>query len=91
LCSGFRGGPGEETTHRFSGGASFRPRLTWYPNLSDSGEYRLVFDAGLVAPVVDRLSVTLTYSLRYQSNPPAGVDKKDTTLFAGLQYSWGPK
>jgi putative salt-induced outer membrane protein YdiY len=82
---------GEETTHRFSGGASFRQRLTWYPNLSDSGEYRLVFDAGLVAPVVDRLSVTLTYSLRYQSNPPAGVDKKDTTLFAGLQYSWGPK
>jgi putative salt-induced outer membrane protein YdiY len=82
---------GEETTHKFSESTSFRQRLAFYPNLSDSGEYRMVFDAGLLAPLVDRWNLTLNYSVRYQSDPPPGIDKRDTLVFAGLQYGWGPK
>lgn len=82
---------GEETTNNFSADASFRQRLAVYPNLTDSGEYRVVFETGLTAPVVDRLSLKLSYSARYQSNPPAGVQKRDTLLYTGLQYTWGPK
>ncbi|MEO8718043.1 MAG: DUF481 domain-containing protein, partial [Burkholderiales bacterium] len=82
---------GEETTHKFSEDTSFRQRLTFYPNLSDSGEYRVVFDAGLLTKLVDRWSLTVNLSARYQSNPPLGVEKRDTLLFTGLQYSWGPK
>lgn len=82
---------GEETTHKFSESTSFRQRLAVYPNLTDSGEYRVVFDAGFLAPLVDRWNLTLNYSVRYQSNPPAGIDKRDTLVFAGLQYGWGPK
>lgn len=82
---------GEETTHKFSESTSFRQRLAFYPNLTDSGEYRMVFDAGFLAPLVDRWNLTLNYSVRYQSDPPAGVDKRDTLVFAGLQYGWGPK
>jgi hypothetical protein len=50
-----------------------------------------VFDAGFLAPVVDRWNLTVKYSYRYQSNPPLGVEKKDTVLFTGLQYGWGPR
>lgn len=82
---------GEETTHKFTESTSFRQRLAVFPNLSDSGEYRLVFDAGFLAPLVDRWNLTVNYSVRYQSNPPLGVQKSDTLLFTGLQYSWGPK
>lgn len=82
---------GEETTHKFAQETSFRQRLVVYPNLSESGEYRLVFDAGFLAPVVDRWNLTVKYSYRYQSNPPLGVEKKDTVLFTGLQYGWGPR
>jgi putative salt-induced outer membrane protein len=82
---------GEETTYKFSEKASFRQRLTLFPNLTDSGEYRVVFDTGLLMPLVDRWNLTVNYSARYQSNPPLGVQKKDTLLFTGLQYSWGPK
>lgn len=81
---------GEETTHKFGERSRFRQRLAVYPNLTDSGEYRVVFDAGFLAPLVDRWNLTLNYSVRYQSNPPAGVDKRDTLVFAGLQYGWGP-
>jgi putative salt-induced outer membrane protein YdiY len=82
---------GEETTHKFSESTSFRQRLAVYPNLTDSGEYRVVFDAGFLAPLVDRWNLTLNYSVRYQSDPPPGIDKRDTLVFAGLQYGWGPK
>lgn len=82
---------GEETTHKFSQSTSFRQRLAVYPNLTDSGEYRVVFDAGFLAPLVERWNLTLNYSVRHQSNPPAGIDKRDTLVFAGLQYGWGPK
>lgn len=82
---------GEETSHKTPGGMTFNQRLAIYPNLTESGEYRLVFDAGFLAPVVDRWSLSVKYSARYQSNPPPGVEKQDTVLFTGLQYSWGPK
>jgi putative salt-induced outer membrane protein YdiY len=82
---------GEETTHKFSASTSFRQRLTLFPNLTDSGEYRVVFDAGLLTQLVDHWNLTVNLAARYQSNPPLGVQKSDTLLFTGLQYSWGPK
>jgi len=82
---------GEETTYKWSDKASFRQRLTLFPNLTDAGEYRVVFDAGLLMPLIESWSLTVNYSARYQSNPPLGVQRKDTLLFTGLQYSWGPK
>jgi len=82
---------GEETTHKFSDSTSFRQRLTLFPNLTDSGEYRVVFDAGLLTQLVDHWNLTVNLAARYQSNPPPGVQKSDTLLFTGLQYSWGPK
>lgn len=82
---------GEETSHRTPGGMTFNQRLAIYPNLTESGEYRVVFDAGFLAPVIDRWNLSVKYSARYQSNPPLGVEKQDTILFTGLQYSWGPK
>lgn len=82
---------GEETTHKISDSTSLRQRLTLFPNLTDSGEYRVVFDASLLMPLVERWNLTVNLSARYQSNPPLGVQKSDTLLFTGLQYSWGPK
>ena len=82
---------GEETSHKTPTGMTFNQRLVVYPNLTESGEYRLVFDTGLLAPVVERWNLTIKISARYQSNPPPGVEKTDTVLFAGLQYNWGPK
>lgn len=82
---------GEETTHKLSEDTSLRQRLVVYPNLTESGEYRLVFDASLLSPLVGSWNLTLNYSARYQSNPPPGVQKNDTLVFAGLQYRWGPK
>ena len=80
---------GEESEHKWTSGVSFKQRLAAYPNLSDTGEYRLQFDAGLLAPLFERWNITVKYSLRYQTNPPPGVEKMDTVLYTGLQYRWG--
>ncbi len=80
---------GEETSHKWRTGVSFKQRFAVYPNITDTGEYRLQFDAGLLAPLFERWSLTVKYSLRYQSNPPAGVENQDTVLYTGLQYRWG--
>jgi hypothetical protein len=53
---------GEETTHKLVQETSLRQRLVVYPSLSESGEYRLVFDAGFLAPVVDRWNLTVKCS-----------------------------
>lgn len=82
---------GEETTHKLSEDTSLRQRFVIYPNLTDSGEYRAVFDASLLSPLIGSWNLTLNLSARYQSNPPLGVQKRDTLVFAGLQYRWGPK
>jgi putative salt-induced outer membrane protein len=80
---------GEESEHKWTSGVSFKQRLAAYPNLTDTGEYRLQFDAGLLAPLFDRWNITVKYSLRYQSNPPPGAETMDTVLYTGLQYRWG--
>lgn len=80
----------EESTHALSPSVSFRQRLALYPNLGDSGEYRAVFDAGLVFKVNNRWSATVTVNDRYQSNPLPGVKENDLLLVTGLQYVFNP-
>lgn len=82
---------GEESTHKLSEDTSFRQRLVVYPNLSESGEYRVVFDAGFLSPLIGKWNLSVNLSARYQSNPPLGIEDSDTLLVAGLQYRWGPK
>lgn len=80
----------EESTHVLTPAVSLRQRLALYPNLSDSGEYRAVFDAGVVIKLNSRWNATVTLNDRYQSNPLPGVKKNDLLFVTGLQYSFGP-
>ncbi|MCW5605632.1 MAG: DUF481 domain-containing protein [Burkholderiales bacterium] len=80
----------EESTHALTPAVSFRQRLAYYPNLSESGEFRAVFDAGFVFKVTSSWNATVTLNNRYQSNPPPGVEKNDLLFVTGLQYVFNP-
>lgn len=80
----------EESTHAFTPTFSFKQRLAFYLNLKDGGEFRTVFDAGVVLKVTDRWNATATLNYRYQSNPLAGVEKDDLLFVTGLQYVFNP-
>lgn len=80
----------EESTHAFSEAVSFRQRLALFPSLKESGEFRAVFDAGLVFKVARHWNATLTLNNRYQSNPLPGVKQNDLLLVTGIQYVFNP-
>jgi putative salt-induced outer membrane protein YdiY len=80
----------EESTQAFTPTVSFRQRFAFYPNLKDTGEYRAVFDAGVVFKVTSRWNATVTLNDRYQSNPLAGVKTNDLLIVTGLQYVFNP-
>jgi len=82
---------GEESTHKISETASFKQRLAVYPNVKESGEYRVQFDAGLNLTVTEKVGMQLTFSDRYQSNPQPGIKKNDALLLASVSYKFGPK
>jgi hypothetical protein len=80
----------EESTHAFTPMVSFKQRLVYYLNLKDGGEFRTVFDAGIVLKVTDRWNATATLNYRHQSNPLPGVEKDDLLFVTGLQYVFNP-
>jgi putative salt-induced outer membrane protein YdiY len=80
----------EESTHALTPAVSFKQRLAYYANLEDGGEYRTVFDAGLVLKVTDRWNATATLNHRHQSNPLPGVEENDLLFVTGLQYVFNP-
>jgi putative salt-induced outer membrane protein YdiY len=75
---------GEELNYKISERVSFQERLQFFPNMSDTGEYRITFDSA----VVTRLSKWLTWNLivsdRYSSNPPPGSKNNDLLLTTSL-------
>ncbi len=80
----------EESTHAFTPTVSLRQRLAYYPNLKESGEFRVLFDIGLVLKVTSNWSATITLNDRYQSNPLPGVKDNDLLFVTGLQYVFNP-
>lgn len=80
----------EESTHALNPSVSFRQRLAYYPSINDGGEFRAVFDAGLVIKIAGGWNATISLNNRYQSSTPPGVKKNDLLFVTGLQYVFNP-
>lgn len=78
---------GQAWSHRISDRLTLRERFQLFPNLSDTGEYRLTFDAGLAAKIWNRLDWQITVSDRYLSNPLPGTQGNDLLLTTGLRFN----
>lgn len=80
---------GEEWGHRLSDRISLRQRMTFLPNLSETGEYRLNFDASAVTNISSWLGWHLSLSDRFLSNPVPGTKKNDVLLSTGIRITFG--
>ena len=81
---------GQTLDHRLTPRLHLTEQLFFFPNLSEGGEYRINFDAGLVADVTRRIGWQVTLSDRYLSNPPGGFKQNDLLLTTGLKVKLGP-
>lgn len=82
---------GEESNHKLSDSVSFKQKLTLYPNLKASGEYRAQFDSGLVVAIAKGINLQLTLSDRYNSQAEPGTKKNDLLFLTGINIALGAK
>lgn len=79
---------GEELMHKAGKSTVITQKLYFFPNLSNSGEYRGTFDLGTVTKISKWLGWQNQFSDIYVSNPPAGAKKNDLILTTGLNFSF---
>jgi putative salt-induced outer membrane protein YdiY len=79
---------GEEMLHKFGKSTVITEKAYFYPDLSDTGEYRATFDLGTVTKISKWLGWQNQFSDIYVTNPPTGAKKNDLILTTGLNFSF---
>jgi len=79
---------GEELFHQLAKAVQLEHKLVLYPNLSDTGEYRINFDNALVTRLSRWLAWQLALSDRLISNPIPGKKKNDLLFTTGLRFTF---
>jgi len=80
---------GEEFNAKLNGRMTFSEKTSFFPNVSNVGEYRFQLDASAATKLKTWLSWQLTYSDRYISNPLVGLKGNDQLLSTGLRVTFG--
>ncbi len=78
---------GQSLSYRLSDRLTLKERFQIFPNLTDTGEYRMTLDAGVSAKLFSFLDWQITVSNRYLSNPVAGAPGNDLLLTTGLRFN----
>jgi putative salt-induced outer membrane protein len=79
---------GEELFYQVAKAAHLEHQLTFYPNLSETGEYRLNLDNAFVTALSTWLSWQLSLSDRLNSDPIPGKKKNDVLFTTGLRFTF---
>ena len=79
---------GEELMHKAGKTTVLTEKLYFFPDLSDTGEYRATFDFGTVTKISKWLGWQNQFSDIYVSNPPPTSKKNDLILTTGLNFSF---
>ena len=79
---------GQELTHKLGKSTLLNEKLYFYPDLSQTGNYRGTFDLGLVTKISKWLGWQNAFSDIYVSNPPEGAKKNDIVLTTGLNFTF---
>jgi putative salt-induced outer membrane protein YdiY len=75
---------GEEYLYKFSNVTIFHEKVTLYPNLSDTGQIRVNFDASADTKLRKWLAWQVAVSDRYISNPLPAHQRNDLIITTGL-------
>ncbi len=81
---------GEELMHKLGASTVLMQKLYFFPDLTDTGEYRGGFDFGAVTKISKWLGWQNQFGDIYVSNPPAGKKKNDVVFTTGLNISFTP-
>jgi putative salt-induced outer membrane protein YdiY len=79
---------GEELAQKLGASTLLTQKLYFFPDLSDTGQYRGVFNLGTVTKISKWLGWQNAFGDIYVTNPPAGKKQNDIILTTGLNVSF---
>jgi len=80
---------GEDFMHKFGKSTTFTEVFYFYPDLSNTGEYRFALDAASVTKINKWLGWQTVLTDRYVTNPPiAGTKSNDIIFSTGINVSF---
>jgi hypothetical protein len=79
---------GQELFTRLTSRFGLRQRFSLYPNITESGVYRFVFDTSAVAALNKWLAWHVSFNDRFVSNPAPGAESNDILLTTGLRVNF---
>jgi putative salt-induced outer membrane protein YdiY len=80
---------GETLSTKLGARTTVTEQFSFFPNLSDPGDYRLQFDATGATKIKSWLSWQLTFSDRFVSRPLEGLKDNDVLFSTGLRLTFG--
>jgi putative salt-induced outer membrane protein len=81
---------GDVYMHKFGKSTTLNQDFYIYPDLTDTGNYRMAFDLAVVTQIHKWLGWQTTASDRYLSNPIPGTRSNDLILTTGINVAFGP-
>ncbi|HEV2689749.1 MAG TPA: DUF481 domain-containing protein [Bryobacteraceae bacterium] len=79
---------GEDLVYKLSSITSLHERLSFYPNVTRTGEYRTNFDLSTATAIKKWLAWQVTASDRFLSDPLAGRKRNDLIFTTGLRINF---
>jgi putative salt-induced outer membrane protein len=79
---------GEELDHKFGKSTELTEAFYFYPDLQQTGEYRVTFSLGTVTKISKWFGWQNQFSDIDVSNPPAGTKKNDVIFTTGLNIAF---
>ena len=80
---------GETLATKLGSRTTLGEQFSFFPNLSDTGDYRLQLDATAATKLKNWLSWQITFSDRYVSAPLVGLKNNDVLFTTGLRLTYG--
>lgn len=82
---------GDNLVYKFSGNTSLTQTFVIYPNLSDTGQYRMNFNLSAVTALKKWLGWHITFTDNFLSDPVLGRLRNNLILATGFQLAFAPK
>jgi len=82
---------GDDLLYKISPATSVTESFRMYPNLSDTGQYRINFNLSAVTAIKKWLGWHVSFTDNYQSDPVLGRLRNDLILSTGFQLAFAPK
>ncbi len=79
---------GEDFMHKMKRSTVINEDVTFFPDLSDTGEYRMTANLGTTTKINKWFGWQNTFSDIYVTNPPLGAKKNDVLFSTGLNFSF---